>query len=173
MLIELLAAFTAGLLVKIVDDLEDNKARINRVVKILLSISYGALIAYLVCIVNILPELWLGIIIGSVIAGKVDSFSHYIGVGSLIVFSLLFGVPTLNLTLLTIFSILGLLEERVHDYYSKKKNANILLKIRPVMELSALISSIIISNYLVIGLLLSFDLGYYASKYTKHCKFLR
>lgn len=170
-MIELLIAFFAGISVKLVDLAEDHGLKMNKVIKILFSIMYGLLIAYIISVVNILPELWIGILLGLLFAGKIDALGHYIGFGSAILFILMFGLPTVNPLIILLIAIICVLEEWVNDnIVDKKKVKGILLNflsIRPLLEITAIVFSIIYANISIFLLLLSFDLGYLITKKIK------
>lgn len=164
---ELLVSFIAGFLVKTVDLSSDHRLRLNLISKTLIAVLYGFFIAYLISVVNIFPELWLGILIGVVFAGKVDSIGHYIGLGSCLFFLSILGLPRVNPLLLIIFITICIIEEYINDNISVKKSKKVLskfLEVRPFLEVSALVSSVILNNYLIVLLLLSFDVGYLFSR---------
>lgn len=170
-MIEYLLSFILGLVVKTVDNSIEHGLKLKNYLKYLLSITYGALLAYLLSII-FLPEFFLGILLGVIIAKKIDSKEHFMAIISFIIFSLFFKTILTNWALVLIITFICFIEEWINDnLVDKKKIKGILLKflsIRPLLEITAIILSIIYSNPSIFLLLLLFDLGYlFSKKYLK------
>ena len=104
-------AFLSGVLVKIVDNIEDkiNYTR-HKILKWPLAIAYGAIIGYLVPQASF-SMLFFGALLAQVVAYKIDRESHLIGfiVSIAVVFS--FGLPPLDYLPFVVFLIAAYLDE--------------------------------------------------------------
>jgi hypothetical protein len=88
-----LAAFS-GLVVKVVDELEDSKlfeCRIRPILKYPLGILYGILIGAAISF-STFASIWLAALFAQFITGKIDRPAHLAGFLAAIIFSLYFGV---------------------------------------------------------------------------------
>ncbi|PIU61170.1 hypothetical protein COZ55_00040 [archaeon CG_4_8_14_3_um_filter_38_5] len=159
----LILAFITGILTKLVDNAEDEGSKINETLKIIFAATYGIMIAYLITVIP-LPSFWFGIIIGLILSGKIDSQSHYIGISTLLATLALLGFPEMNASIVVIVALICHLEEWINteivDKNKVKGFLKKLLKIRPILEITAIILSVIYSNFTIFLLLFSFDLGY-------------
>ncbi len=89
MIFYFIAAITA-VFVKIVDEIEDAlEGRFK--IKYFFAISYGLLIGSIISF-STFPTLWFGIIVAQMITGKIDKFSHFIGLFTALVFIVIFGI---------------------------------------------------------------------------------
>ncbi|MBN1924006.1 MAG: hypothetical protein JW791_04585 [Nanoarchaeota archaeon] len=163
MIIEILAAFLSGLLVKTVDNCEDNNLLKDKNISVLLGALYGIILGYLITVAP-LPSFWIGILLGVVFAGKIDSIGHYTGLGFTLISLLYFGIPIISISLILLISLITLVEEWVNDEIVDKNKVSGLVKsflsIRPLLEITSIILAVIYNNPLIFVLLLSFDLGY-------------
>jgi len=163
-----LAAFFTGFLTKFVDLKYDNKLKINEIFILIAGFVYGFLIAFAISESWIIAPLWLGIVLGLIFTKKIDVLGHYIGIGSMIIFLIIFGIPQINIFLLTLFTLLCVAEEIINDKIDKIKKKNLIFKIlkyRPILEITALIVSIITGYWIIFFMLLSFDIAYILTDY--------
>ncbi len=175
----LLIAFLTGVLVKIVDDIEDYGKDKYQYLGILLGMFYGFLIYYMFAVNTEVIPLWLGIVIGMLFAGKIDAFSHYFGFGTFITLILIFGIPAFSITLFLLFLVVAVLDELSHAYVTKHHRAMVgrplarMVEIRPFVEIVALIVSLFTKNWYFFFAILAFDAGYlivraFENQYIKH-----
>jgi len=166
-MIEYLLSFALGFAVKTVDSSVEHGLKLKPALRYFLAIIYGALLAYLINLV-FLPEFFLGILIGVIIAGKIDSKEHFSAVISFVLFSFFLETVIINWVIVAVAAMLCYFEEWVNDnIVDKKKVKGMLLKflsVRPVLELAAIALSVIYSNISIFLLLLFFDFGYLSSK---------
>lgn len=174
----LIIALLTGIAVKYADIIEDNenkkrKAEIKKtnrlknkleLIKIFLGLIYGILLFSAIAINESILPLWVGIVIGLIIIGKIDGLSHYVGVSTFFALLFLRGYSKFNAILLIIFIAVCVLEEIVNDYFDKHKIKNKKLRkfvaARPLLEITALIASIVTGNWLLWFALLFVDIGY-------------
>lgn len=164
-------SFISGLAVKTVDSSVEHGLKLNKYFRYSLSLLYGAILSYLISSI-FLPEFFLGILIGVIAARKIDSKEHFFGIISFAVFSFFFKPVISQWIMVFIISLVCYFEEWVNDnVVDKKKVKGLFLKflsIRPILEIAAIVLSVIYSNFSIFFLLLFFDLGYlFSSKFIK------
>jgi hypothetical protein len=98
---------------KLSDDSNDKKN--NRILGIVTGILCGLLIGYLVLTSVDASYIFFGILIGSLIAKKIDCINHVISSVTFLFITLIFGIPALGLTTLTICSIAAYIDEIGND----------------------------------------------------------
>jgi hypothetical protein len=166
-MIEYLISFASGALVKTVDSADEHGLKLNKILKFSFAILYGIAIAYLMKII-FLPEFFLGIMLGVLFYGKIDTNAHKLGFASFLLGFLLFKPMIFNWAMVLIISLLCFFEEWVNDNIAdKKKVKGVFLKflsVRPILEITAAVLSIIYLNFSIFFLLILFDAGYLASK---------
>ena len=166
-MIGLIISFIIGFLVKTVDNAEEHGLKMNRLLKIILGLVYGILLGWLVSFVPI-PGFWIGIIIGLIVSGKIDSESHYAGMVGIVLSLLFFGFPAINWWIVLITMIICYAEEWVNDEIVDKKKVigflAKLLSLRPLLEITAAILAVIYLDINIFLLLLFFDIGYFIAK---------
>ena len=163
-----LLSFALGLIVKIVDSSIEHGLKLKTYIRYSLSIIYGALLAYLLRII-FLPEFFLGILLGVIFAKKIDSKEHFSAIISFVIFSSIIFKPIIsNWQILILSMIICYAEEWINEnIVDKKKIKGFMLKflsIRPLLEITAAVLSVVYSNISIFLLLLLFDLGYLTSK---------
>lgn len=104
----IIAALT-GLLVKIVDQLEDIY-KDNSNLKYAAAILYGLLIGYAISYSSF-STLWLGVIFAQLIAGKIDRHGHMVGFSIALIFAAFFGVNEFHIVDFAILFLLAYLDE--------------------------------------------------------------
>jgi len=149
-------AFVAGLLVKFVDWIEDEKGG-KQQIKYPLALIYGAAIGYLISAPAI-SELFLGALLAQIFARKIDTLAHMVGFLVAIVVAGTIGLPTQNLSFLFLFFALAVLDELpgwrapgLGDY-------------RLALPMGALIAGLIFARWEYLAGIALFDLGYVSFK---------
>lgn len=165
-MIQYFLAFASGFLSKTADCASEHGLKIKDSLSYFISILYGAIIAYLLKII-FLPEFFFGIMIGIVLSSKMDSKFHKAGLISFFAAFIIL-MPSFNSWgIIFISSLICVIEEKVNDWADNIKKKSLLikaLKMRPLLEITAIILSIIYSDFSIFFLLFSFDLGYFFSK---------
>lgn len=152
-MIEILAtAFVAGLLVKWVDWIEDEKGGKNKI-KYFLAMLYGAGIGYLIS-VQAVSALFLGALLAQIFARKIDTLAHIIGFLTAIFVAGAVGLPDQNISFLFLFCVLAVLDElrgwRVPGFE----------EYRLLLPAGAAITAIIFARWEYFAAIAVFDLGY-------------
>ncbi|VVC02701.1 Uncharacterised protein [Candidatus Bilamarchaeum dharawalense] len=159
-------AFLAGLLVKVVDWMEDDR-KTSIWTKMPLALAYGLLIGYIISAASF-GLIFLGALLAQVLARKIDTTSHRFGF-LIAIFSLLFlGFPEINIIVLLYFMILAFLDEE--DYIGKLRP---LTEYRPFLKIGSVLM-IILGRWDYFLAIILFDIGYelfnFISKKTKEKK---
>jgi len=172
-MINYLLSLILGFLVKTVDLASEHGLKLNKFVKLAFCITYGALLAYLISAV-FLPEFFLGILLGVIVSSKIDSKLHLLAMIFFLTFSIFFNQPITDWLIILLVAVICYFEEWINDELVDKKkvkgNFRKFLSFRPLLEIAAVILSIIYSDISIFLLLLCFDLGYYFSKKFFHIK---
>ncbi len=165
-IILLIVSLFTGISVKLVDLIEDDGYKLFKFDSIIFSIIYGILIGNVIVNYPIVAPLWIATILAMFFAEKIDRLSHVAGVIITALYVIIFKIQKINLVLLVVFFFAAYLDERVNDFIglNKKKVKNKMfrkiLEVRPLLEITALIASIILGNYSLFFALLCFDIGY-------------
>ncbi len=102
-------AFVAGILVKVVDWMEDDR-KTSAVYKYPLAVAYGLLIGWLIG-TSSFSVIFLAALIAQVFARKIDTLSHEIGFVVAILSLFVFGFPAIDVPLFAFFLVLAFLDE--------------------------------------------------------------
>ena len=164
MIFEAICFALSGFFMKISDEASDEKNNM------LMSIISGLLCVLFTVLVSTKNAdatcIFLSILIGTVLAFKVDSLNHILSAILLIILLLLLGVPSFNWICLLICIIAVFVDEKGNDYYDKKEEEGLtlnfldkLFKYRYTLKITVLILSIFgLLNYLIPNLnLFSFE----------------
>jgi hypothetical protein len=145
-------------MIKLTDDIEDKKLNIHRLYAIPCGITYGSLIGCLILIDTDASFLFGGIILGCLIAGKIDSMGHYFGMGTLLTVILLNGIKLSPLVLL--IAALAALDE-IKDIIHIPKFMDFVIEYRLILKLGILILVILkIMGLNALIALIVFDIAY-------------
>ena len=160
-LIVLIALFT-GVIVKYCDILEDDRRHQKLLNRIVLGMIYGFVLFFMVARFEFLAPLWIGIVLGLLMIGKIDAPSHYAGVSVFLVLLAFRGLSSLNLFLLILFIAVCVLEEMLNDHIDAHpiKKIQKLIEARPLLEITAFFVSLLTGNWYFWLALLSLDVGY-------------
>lgn len=173
----LIISLLTGISTKLVDLIEDDGLRLFKLDKYIFAIAYGMLIGYIISNYNLIAPLWIGAIFASILAKKIDTKAHIIGLLSSLIFVVFFGLGEINILFLIIFLIAAFLDEILSDFadgrpilknqFLKKpdkikinKHLKKIFELRPLLEISALAVSFIIGDFSVFLAIFLFDLGY-------------
>lgn len=164
MIFEAICFALSGFFMKISDEASDEKNNT------LMSIISGLLCVLFTVLVSTKNAdatcIFLSILIGTVLAFKVDSLNHILSAILLIILLLLLGVPSFNWICLLICIIAVFVDEKGNDNYDKKEKEGValnfldkLFKYRYTLKITVLILSIFgLLNYLIPNLnLFSFE----------------
>jgi len=177
LIILLAISFFTGISTKIVDLIEDDGLKLFKFDKFVFAVIYGLLIGYVISNYNVVAPLWMGAVFALIIARKIDTKAHVVGLISALMFVGFFGFGKINILFLIIFLIAGFLDEILSDFAEgspllknpllKKpnkikinKNIKKILEMRPLLEISALVVSFVILDFSLFGAILFFDVGY-------------
>lgn len=151
-MIHYVLAFLSGILVKLVDDIEDKKKGKNPL-KWLFSIWYGLTIGYVIS-QSSFSMLFLGALLAQVIGGKIDKQSHLLGFLVAIVSALYFGLPLIEFLPFIIFLVAAYLDE-----FTLPAKWSMLTDYRLFLKLAAL-AFIFVGRFDYLLAILLFDLAY-------------
>lgn len=178
----LIISFFTGVFTKLVDLIEDHGLKLFKFDKYFFALIYGLLIGYVISSYNVIAPLWVGTIFALILAKKIDTKAHVIGLISALIFVIIFGLGKINILFLIIFLIAAFLDEILSDFADKSlkkksilkkiifkllknkikinKKIKKMLELRPLLEITALIISIIIWNFYIFLSILFYDIGY-------------
>jgi hypothetical protein len=164
----LLTMFIVGILVKIVDMVEDDGLGLHKIINIIFGVVYGFFIALLINNVPLIAPLLLGTVIGVILSGRIDGHGHYFGIGSFVFFLFFLGVPEISIPFLLLFTLVCVFEEAINMLVDNNKIKNKLIKktfkLRPLLEITALLVSVFTGFWLIWFSILIFDIGYLSTK---------
>lgn len=157
------AALLTGFLTKLTDLIEDDGLKLFRFDNLVLGALYGLLIAFVIIKSEVVAPLWLGVVIGLCITRKIDAPSHLLGV--IVIFASLMMLWNFQTTpLLALFVLACVADEWLSDLADRKKIKIKLLKkfllLRPIVEITAFVVSLITMQWLLWFAILCFDIGY-------------
>ena len=156
-------AFFTGLVVKTADYLEDTKKEKNKFKLVFIGTVYGLLIFLMAYYFPIIAPICLGTVLGLILFGKIDKLSHRVATTLAILLTLILVPQAINI-LLAFFVTINILEEGFNDYFDKHKLKNKILHhfatSRPLLEISALIVSIILWQWEIFLAMIFFDIAY-------------
>jgi hypothetical protein len=158
-----LIMLAVGILTKFVD-FEEHGIRIRKLILYVCGIAYGILIALAVKILPIIAPIIFATVISVVIAGKIDTISHKFGIASFVIFTLIWGIPPLNLIYLAILTFAGALDEYVNDFVGSgtglPPRIKTVIELRPLLEIAALIVSLITGVIMIWVTIFFYDVGF-------------
>ena len=158
-----LLAFFTGFFTKLTDLIIDHSLKLFKKADVLFGAIYGLLIAITIIYFPIITPLWLGVIIGVMITGKIDSISHWTAISIITASLLIFGIPQLNLLFLLFFIAASMFDEIANIMIERFDIRNTFAKfieLRPTLEITALTISILTGRWEFFLAILSFDAAY-------------
>ncbi len=162
-IIALLVAFFAGILVKTVDWLDDDK-KSRHPGKFLLAVFYGLAIGYIIGTASF-ALIFLAALIAQIIAKKVDTMAHLVGFTIAVLSLVVFGVPYMDLALLAYFLVLAFIDEG--EFVG---NLKFISDYRPFLKVGAL-PLILIGRWDYFVGIMVFDFGYELTRYVLTSRF--
>lgn len=145
-------AFISGLLVKLVDWLEDDR-KSKHPGKYVIGLAYGILIGYIIGNASF-SLIFLAALVAQVLARKIDTTAHRIGFAASVITALFFQLPAIDIYLFGYFLALAFLDEV--DYIGKLRP---LTKYRPFLKIGPIPLILIGRIDYLIGIW-AFDIGY-------------
>ncbi len=175
-LLLVISLFT-GIFVKLVDLIEDDGLRLFKGDNFIFAVIYGLLIGYVISNYNIVAPLWIGSIFALILAKKIDTKAHVMGLLSVLGLVVFSGFGKINISFLVVFTVAAFLDEIANDFADGRpllknpllkkvnkikinKNIKKILELRPFLEISALSVSFIIQDFSIFLAILFFDVGY-------------
>lgn len=159
----LIISFCTGILTKLVDLTEEHGYKMNKFIKVLISVSYGLLLAYWI---NNAPltSFWFGILIGLILSGKIDAQGHFIAVSVTFLTLSFLGFNQMNAGIVILTTLVCWVEEWVNDEIVDKGKVKgffkQILEFRPLVEIMSLILSFVYKNMNIFYILFMYDVGY-------------
>ncbi len=167
MFLGLITAFCTGFLSKLTDVQVDEKRFFFKNFKFATGLAYGVLYALAMSLSAELANLFLGIAIAVLLAGKIDSKAHQFAIAGFLAALVFLGLPQLNALLVLAFVVFALLDEFLNDYFDVHPSKGVLAAVakrRLSLEAFSLALSIYTGNWLYFTAILSFDLGYWGAE---------
>ena len=161
----LVISFIIGLFSKFVDLVEEHGLKAPKFSSTLAGMLYGALIGYVVSTSYELSSIAIAVFIGVLLTGKIDTKGQYLGLASMIIFLLIFGISGFNLYYLIIFVFFGMFDEvfnnRVVDKRKiKNKIVSDFFEFRPFLEVAVFFISFVTGIWIIWLGMISYDIGY-------------
>ncbi len=131
---------------------------------------YGLTAGFLATISTEFATLAIGIVIGVLLAGKIDAKAHQLAIAAMFGVIAFSGLPEINFALLALFIGLGFLDEALNDLMDKAKAKGIqvnkavqhAVSSRLSLEAGTLVLGLATGNFVYFLALISFDLAYNA-----------
>ncbi len=160
----LIAAFATGMFVKVVDDIEGRPMKWLNRASVALGGFYGLLISYVMLRSALVANLWMAVVLGNLIAGKIDSPGHRSGLFSMLVTVSIFGFPKFEPALLAVFIAAAYADEFFKGLSDRKKFRSgffsSLVSHRVLSEVAAFVVSFYTTQWLLFASIFAFDAGY-------------
>jgi len=145
---EALIYFLSGFLMKISDDFMDLKN--NNPLAIVSGILSMVCIGYLAVIYRDATIIFLAILLGTILSGKVDGLGHLVSLLFFLGILALFGIPNIGITSLAICTMAAWLDEMGNDVnaikenkFKGKKPIEFFLKHRPALKIAVFLLAIL------------------------------
>jgi hypothetical protein len=155
--------FIIGFLNRIADMVSDDGLKLNRPLAYFAGILYGFLIAYVITAYPVLAELGMAIILSVILTGKIDHPVHYLGLGSMLFFLVIYGISPINITLLIVFIVGAGIDEFGNGLADRKRIKGILgtfFHYRLTMEVLTFMVSIVTGFWIFFLAMISYDAGF-------------
>ncbi len=169
-------AFLSGSLAKIADMYADGLSIGSRVSYIIGGI-YGFLLSYMMASFPVLSPLVIAVVLGVLLAGKIDSPVHYTGIGCMIIFSIIMGIGPVDVILVLFFLSMSAADEIGNDIVDRKRLSGVLavfFRMRLTMEVGTFMISLLTGEWLFFISMVAADAGYtYMFAWTPVRKLLR
>jgi hypothetical protein len=174
-------SFLTGASIKVVDLIEDDKLRLFKHDRFVFAVIYGLLIGYVISSYEVVAPLWIGAIFAMVLAKKIDTKAHILGVLCALGFVAFYGLGKVNTGLLVVFTIAAFFDEILSDLaegrpllknpmLKKLSRASIssgikrVLGLRLLLDVAAFVVSVAIGDFSPFMAIVAFDTGYNLTK---------
>ena len=155
LVIALVLALLAGICVKAVDWIDDEKKG-RYAIKWPLALIYGGLIGYLISQASF-STIFLSALFAQVFARKIDTHTHVLGFGFAVLSLVYLGFPAISIELFVFFAIAAYLDEA--RYFGRLRG---LIEYRPFLKIAALAMLAFGRLDYFLGIM-AFDIGYIAA----------
>ncbi|WP_457620675.1 hypothetical protein [Methanopyrus sp.] len=146
-------AAVSGFALKIADDLVDELSRPRWALPCGLVAAAAALASV---VAGVKPDLYLGLILGNAVAGKIDEIPH-LAAAAIVAFGVLITHPEVTPLTLLVITVLATLDEVIHPFEPTG--------LRPVLKVGAVVSwAYGILDGVTALAVITFDLGYHAAE---------
>ncbi|MEM4254701.1 MAG: S-adenosylmethionine decarboxylase [Candidatus Norongarragalinales archaeon] len=160
-------AFATGFFSKLTDVQVDEKRFFLKNLKFATGLAYGILFAFAMSLGPAFANLFLGIAIAVLLAGKVNSKAHQFAVAGFLGSLVFLGFPRADALLVSAFVLFALLDEFLNDYfdlYPSKGAVALFAKRRLSLEVFSLALSVFTGEWAYLAAVLSFDAGYWLAE---------
>jgi hypothetical protein len=154
----LVLAFFAGIAVKTVDWIDDERKG-KYSIKWPLAIIYGGLIGFLISQASF-STIFLAALFAQVFARKIDTHTHVLGFGFAVLSLVYLGFPSLDISLFGFFILLAFMDEA--RYFGRLKG---IIEYRPFLKLGALLMVLFGRIDYFLGIMV-FDIAYMLTDYS-------
>jgi len=152
LILAIILAFIAGLCVKSVDWIDDEKKG-GYIIKWPLAIIYGGLIGFLIS-QSSFSTVFISAMFAQVFARKVDTHTHILGFAFAVLSLFYLGFPELDTLVFIFFALLAFLDEL--EVYGRMQK---IIEYRPFLKLGALVM-LFFGRYDYFLGIMAFDIGY-------------
>ncbi len=152
----------AAFFMKISDDIVDNGVNKAKFLVLISGVIYGAIFGYLLTKSEHSAYVVASIVIGCVLAGKVDSTPHYVALAIIIFCAVVFDVPRIDPMLLAAFSLTSFMDEYEANFRNNVLNK--MFEYRFFLKISFLLYFLIFGVYEPLVYIIIFDSSYYITQ---------
>lgn len=159
----ILMVFTIGVLTRIADMTGDEGLNLNRYARYMVGVAYGFLTAHVIASHPLLAPIGLAVMLSVLLAGKIDSRIHLMGLGSFLFFTAVYGLGPVDLTLMLIFIAGAALDETgnsLSDTGKLRGPAGRFFRYRLTLEVTTFLVGAFTGVWLFFLAILSYDTGF-------------
>lgn len=143
-----LVALVAGFLTKLADSLHHPLSHA-------IGVLYGLVLGYLVAHDALVAVVFIPAVLANVLAGKIDSLPHVLGVAAFAVTALYFSVPAFSMVFGFLCFLAALADEKIHVNFFYP---------RPLLPAAALLASFALVSVTPVLSMVLFDAGYFSGQ---------
>jgi hypothetical protein len=156
LVLALVLAFVAGIAVKAVDWIDDERKG-KYLIKWPLALIYGGLIGLIISQASF-STIFLAALFAQVFARKIDTHTHVLGFGFAVLSLVYLGFPQISIEIFVFFAIAAYLDEA--KYFGRLKG---IIEYRPFLKIAALLMLAFGRIDYFLGIM-AFDIGYIAAE---------